>query len=190
MKISAGLMLCVLFLPTICAADPIIFTLNGVGTGTIGATPFTAASFVFTLTTDTTLITSFAEGVTTPPVAGAGISIAGFGAGTFSNLEDVFDNQNFGTVGITDSVHFDLLDGDAAILTTYDLRASLGPLPLTSLFFEQFSNVPTSLGNVTFSSVSSAAFTASSVPEPAALLLCGFGLLVLMLGRAKAAKHL
>jgi hypothetical protein len=171
--------LLVLILSGLGLADPIIFSIQGVGTGTVDTTAFTDAAFTFTVTSDTTLITAFADedgetGFQTPDVSGAGISIGGFGSGTFTDAEDIFVSNNTTYAGITDEGADDLLDGFNTSFATYDLQSSIGPLSMTSLeALNQFLDIPTSLGSVSFTLATGVLFTAATVvtPEPGTLVL-------------------
>jgi hypothetical protein len=158
-------------------ADPIIFTIQGDGAGTVGSTAFNDAAFTFTVTTDTSLVTNFTlgdgqTGFEAPFVSGAGISIGGIGSGTFTDTESIYDNNTLHYVGITDAYNVSF--------QTYDLQSSIGPLPLDAETIElQFLNIPTSLGSVTFTAATSVLFTATTVPEPGTLMLGAAGALLL-----------
>src|SRR5208283_1937661 len=127
-------------------ADPIVYTIQGSGTGTVDSTAFSDVAFMFTVTTDTALVTAFTEsdgqvGFETAGVSGAGISINGV-AGTFTDNEDIFVNNTTAYVGITDTV--DLLDGSNSAFFTYDLQSSIGPLSMDSIeALNQFVDVST-----------------------------------------------
>lgn len=146
---------------------------------------------MLTVTTDTTLITSAGQGIwVTPDVAGAGIRISGI-TGTFTHGEHVFASQILSWVGITDSVLDDLLDGSNGAISEYNLGSGIGPLPLTITHLAQFVDVPTSLGSVTFSSVSGVTFQATpglppSAPQPTAapVLVSPAAILALICGLA------
>ncbi len=113
-------------------------------------------------------------GFQTPDVSGAGISIGGFGSGTFTDAEDIFVSNNTTYAGITDEGADDLLDGFNTSFATYDLQSSIGPLSMTSLeALNQFLDIPTSLGSVSFTLATGVLFTAATVvtPEPGTLVL-------------------
>jgi hypothetical protein len=172
-------------------ADPITFTIQGIGSGTVGATPFNNEAFSLSVTTDTSLITGFGTtggetGFETPEVAGAGISIAGVGAGIFTDAEQIFDS-NFAEAGITDfpappGVSNDLLDGTNVAFLTYNLQSDIGPLSMSDITaLNNFVDIPTSLGSVTFTIANAVFFTAASplvAPEPGTLVLGAAGLLL------------
>jgi len=171
--------------------EPIIFTIQGVGTGTVNSTPFTDAAFTFTVTTDTTLIETFTltsgdTGFETPEISGADISISGIGPGTFADPEQIFLDHTLHRAGITDflgtdPIPTDLLDGVNASFAPYDLQSSIGPLPLTDLVaLDQFVDIPTSLGGVTFTLATDVFFTADTFvsPEPGTFVLAAGALLL------------
>ena len=173
--------------------DTIIFTIQGTGSGTVGSTAFNNAAFTFSVTTNTALITSFTfpdgeNGFETPAVSAAGITIGGFGSGTFTDEEQLFVSNTLNTVGLTDIASgggsMDLLDGTNTALGTYNLESSIGPLTLSDIVaLNQFIDVATSLGSVTFTAATNVVFTASEVqvPEPATWTLGGAGLAGLLL---------
>jgi len=170
--------------------DPIIFTIQGTGSGTVDSTAFNNAVFTFSVATDTSMITSFTfpdgeNGFQTPAAAGADISIGGIGTGTFTDDEQIFVSNTLNTVGLTDiqsgGSEMDLLDGTNAAFGTYDLQSSIGPLTISNIeALDQFVDIATSLGSVTFTAASNVIFTASevSVPEPVTSALAAAGLLL------------
>ena len=159
-------------------ADPIIFTIQGFGTGSVDTTAFNNVAFTFAVTTDTTSISSFTlpggeTGFQTPEVSGAGISIGGVGSGTFTDSEQMFALNTTKFAGIADflgspvPVSTDLLDGFNTSFLTYNLQSSIGPLPLTALQgLNQFVDIPTSLGSVTFTLATGVFFTADTGITP------------------------
>jgi hypothetical protein len=173
-------------------ADQIAYTIQGSGTGTVDSTAFSDVAFLFTVTTDTALITAFTEsngqvGFQTAKVSGAGISINGV-AGTFTDNEDIFVNNTTAYAGITDT--FDLLDGSNSAFSTYGLQSGIGPLSMDSIeALNQFVDISTSLGSVTFTAVTDVLFTATAAPEPGTLVLGAAGALLLagfkLLARAR-----
>jgi PEP-CTERM motif len=174
----------VVALATVLNAEPITFTINGTGSGTVGATAFTDAAFTVTLTTDTTLIEPLGPSAfITPDVSGVGLNIAGFADGTFDDSWAILVAET-GDAALSTPLEFDLINGNNAIFATYDLQSSLGPVSLNSpTTFGQFLNIPTSIGDVTINdSLANVTLTAvaSDVPEPATLALTALGLLGLM----------
>lgn len=165
-------------------AAPITFSITGLATGAVDATPFTDAPFVFTLSTDTALITMFANGFRTPQIAGVALHIDGFGDGTFTNTQHVFDNTTNSSAGITDNVAGDLVHGRNPVFGTYHLQAAIGPVLLNDAnTAEQFIDIPTSIGLVTFESVTNVTLTAVTTPEPTTLGLTLLGIVGLYVRR-------
>jgi hypothetical protein len=179
-------------------ADPIIFTIQGTGSGTVDSTAFNNVAFTFSVATDTSLITSFTlpgpqAGFETPAVAGADISIGGIGTGTFTDDEQIFVNNTVQTVGLTDisaaGGEMDLLDGTNTAFFTYDLQSSIGPLAMSDISaLNNFLDIPTSLGSVTFTLATGVLFTATEapVPEPATLAFATAGMLLVAVTRLLA----
>lgn len=165
-------------------AAPITYTFTGSGTGTIGSTGFTNASFVVTLegdTSDVGLLAGFGglSGILGLP---ANIDITGVGLLDFTGTAFIaagggFDNVDFGAlpqgnlINIMNSAFFgyDLVSDITASGTNFS-----GALA-------QFKNVGTSGGLLSFSSMSSVTFqsevSATSVPEPGSIFLLATGLL-------------
>jgi hypothetical protein len=104
------------------------------------------------------------------------ISISGFGVGSFVEPLYVYDNQAAKAVEFENQLQYDLIDlGVANVgLDTYDLTTSFGPITTTSPFFRE---VELNIGNLTFTNMSSATFTATTnvVPAPGVVLLGGIG---------------
>jgi len=146
--------------------SPITYRLTATGTGTVGTTPFTEATFTLELTTDTSLIINQGSGVYATPSTTGSIEIAGFGVGTFTDVIDVFSNINGGSVGAVGFSHgasqLDLCDLESPVLAGYDLTTAIGPAFSSTLVpVSQFQNIGTSLGDVSFSSYHDGTFTAT-----------------------------
>jgi len=164
-------------------ANPILFTFQGIGSGSVGAVGFTNASFTLTQSSDTSLITSFSNGFAltyeTPPASGASIAIAGFGSGILSTVTDVADVQqspsSFVALAIA-STGGDVA-GRGTTFDTYNLESAVGPIITPSQFVSNFT-VASTLGGVSFTSISNLTFTATTVPEPSTIPLLGAGLLL------------
>jgi hypothetical protein len=183
--------------PLPAMGGPITFTFQGTGTGTVGATPFTDQSYTITATADTSEVT-FNAGIYDLTNSSATIQIAGFSTATFLITTGEFDNQNpflfdgqeVAALGFT-SGGGDLGDLYGATFETYALNGSIGPLFFPQAFgFAAFSDVSTTIGNITFSdeaNVTFSAVTAAPEPGPFALIAGGLGGLALArCGRGRA----
>jgi hypothetical protein len=150
-------------LATIAAsAVPITYTFSIVTSGTIGATPFTNQTLTFTVTTDTTLIAGPIGTQHTPNFPASTVSVSSpAGNGTISVLSNILAAP--GAVGMTFG---DIIRVNSPALNTYDLSTAIGAT--TSTTAQLTTNVPTSLGTITFTG-GFAVFTASIAPQPTPL---------------------
>ena len=161
-------------------AAPLFITYSSVGTGTIGATPFTDAAFTISESLDTANIQTFTGGLSLDDNS-ASITIAGLGIFDFTTATRTFVNNTFGVVGFSragatpaDLVHS---SGDAAY-TTWDMTTSLGPYtgPGTLLQWSFFP-VLTTGGTLVFNDATpTVTFQAVATPEPASAALISLGL--------------
>ncbi|MGB8887049.1 MAG: PEP-CTERM sorting domain-containing protein [Candidatus Korobacteraceae bacterium] len=176
------------WLPTIATAGPITYTETFTASGTVNGSPFDG-TVMFSLTSDTTLVFGNCDGISgvfCTPNTMATVSIQGFGAGTFTDLFNVFVNQNIGVAGFTDDSLEDIVDLANPAFTTYDLKSPIGPLNTTYFFTDNGVMLGSSLGTVVFDSFSGTpTFQASegqgSTPEPGSFVLFGSGLFGLSL---------
>jgi hypothetical protein len=168
-------------------AGPITFTFEGTGSGSGTTSPasFFNAPFTFSLTTDTTLISSTPTGFVTPLVAPGSVSLDGttgtflFGSGPGNGVGVEVDGSSISLLLEENYWEGAGVSGDSSSLAGYDLESALGPLILDSPGGGM--TIPTSFGTFSFWSVSNATFTAttgSAVPEPATAGLAG-GILLL-----------
>lgn len=187
MKVKSWLFLGILVSGSLCLAAPITFTFQGTGSGTVNTVPFSSASFTFTESSDTSLVTSssipgFSINYITPFASGSIINIAGFGTGTISTLTDVADSQDLVTPGNSFVAFAMTTGGDVAgravIFATYNLQSALGPISTTNPFVSNFT-ISSTLGTVSFSSVSNITFTATTIPEPGTFPFMCVGALLL-----------
>jgi len=182
------------------SASPITILFDGVGSGMLGSTPFTNASFGFTITSDTNaLVAPSTEPTDFSTPAGTAISffVLNVGSGTFSSTGD----QAFFThpdpedrVGIWHFNSADWLTKTDPVFSTFNLQTNLGPIT-TDPAGDSPTVIPanggfeTSAGLLQIDSVSSLSFqeivTAPGTggapptvaPEPStwSLLVCGIG---------------
>lgn len=147
------------------AADPLSITISGTGSGSLGGRAFTAASFTFTLTTDT-------SGVSKPPCCSTldtasgsptTFSIGNVGSGNLTDNQAVFVSPNSYIIGLAHFNDGDVVDLSNISLSGYDFKKSLGPLTGTPSFVGSCPGVDcsafqTSAGTLTFSSISTVTF--------------------------------
>lgn len=150
-------------------AAPIRYEFTGVGSGQLGATPFTDARFVFSLEADTANVQFVPPDLHTVDAPTA-FSIGGVGSGTFITPTRVCSHLTnravcFSRAGTSGSDLVDLF-GEPE-LAGYDLKR---PIALVReedpVAVSQFEGVVTTLGTLSFSSIDFVTFRA--VPEPSA----------------------
>ncbi len=172
------------FLARTVHASTIDFMFSGTGSGNLDGQPFTAAAFSIESTADTIQISNSSI----LPVRSAMVTVPGLGLGTFTDPIDVFDNPHagYGVAGMIDLNVRDILDIENPVFFSYGLNTSLGPISGASdpangdpsgYIINSGSGFPTTAGVFTLTSVTSASFQATIVPEPATLTLLGTALL-------------
>ena len=163
-------------------AAPITFLFTGEGSGNLDTTVFTDAAFEVVIPADTDDMWYVEPGIPKISDLSGTIDISGLGIGTFVEPPYVFDNQTNSAVGFGNWIESDLIDlfVEGVGLDTYDLTTFFGPITDPDPYFGQFKNVELNIGDLTFTSMSYATFTA--IPEPATVCLLGLGGLVLLLG--------
>jgi hypothetical protein len=166
-------------LSTITAqANPITFSFTGVGSGSLDTTVFTDAAFEVLIFADTANV-SYPFEPDIPAIDGlnGSINISGIGVGNFVEPLYVFDNHTGQAVGFGTQYHdrIDLFESGVG-LDTYGLTTSFGPITDTNPIFSQ-DGVELNIGNLTFTGMSYATFTATTnvIPAPGAVLLGGIG---------------
>ena len=139
-------------IPLTAVAEPITFTESFNATGTVNGNPFDA-NVMFSLTTDTTLITG-SGGLFLTPAGVASVTIQGVGSGTFTDPFDVFDNQSVSVAGFTDVNIEDIVDLSNSAFATYDLKSAIGPLNSTFFFVDTGQGLGSTLGTIVLDSTS------------------------------------
>ena len=151
--------------------NTITVTQTGVGTGTIGTTPFTAADFTITsiADTDSRVQSGKAFGL---PNESASILIDGVGSYQFITPTAIFVNNGSGEPGFQETASepqggpYDLFDGpqNSAFLT-WGMQTSIGPISGTAELIQWFGEVQTSGGILNFQ-------IAGSVPSTFQATVC------------------
>lgn len=167
-------------MPLTAMADVITFAEAFIASGTVNGNPFSLSQVIFSLTTDTTLITG-SGGVFLTPDGPASIFIEGVGTGTLNDPFYVFDNQNVSVAGFTDVNIGDAVELSNSAFATYDLKSPIGPLISTFFFVGTGQAFGSQLGTIIIDSASDeqpplfvAAF-GGPAPEPNSLILFGSG---------------
>jgi len=166
-------------------AGAITYTETVIGTGTLGATPFTNALVTLTFIANTANIINSSPGIFQDTVGTGLISVAGVGNGTFTDQVEAVVNQGIPGAGLSDfTENLLMLWTNASVFATYNLASAIGPISSTAQINSVGFSYATSLGNLSFASTSgNSTFTATTTPEPATEMLLSAGLLGLAILR-------
>jgi hypothetical protein len=187
---------CLVMLAISSYADPITFSLSGIGNYSLGTTNFTDSPFTISLFADTANVVQIPDPYDNNTIflvgaSSSSIDLSGIGTGNILADLHFFVNQENSAAGITTATSVESSTGDLFDITnavgfaTYDLRTSLGPLSPVTVTFVDFAE-PTTLGQFGFTAIpQDVTFTAVATPEPASVGLFGFALLPLMLSKRK-----
>lgn len=168
-------------------AEPITYTEQQTGSGSLGSTSFTNALVTIVLTGDTTAITG-GSGFFSDVGTSATVTVSGIGTANFTDPMQVFDNQSTPAAGICDKALGceDVLDTVNSAFSAYTLAAAIGPLSGNPLG-NPFQSFPTTLGAFILTSSDDATnpstFIATPVPEPESLSLLSLGCALLLVAR-------
>jgi hypothetical protein len=181
----------VIFSAHTATASTLVYTLTGVGSGTISGTPFTSAAFVISFTENTASITnpamgyyeysgisgSFTEGSYSTNLTADTLEVNGNASTGMGNYEDVFlFNSDFGSsIGISQDPTLLGYALATAVTTGAVTGGQIGA-------FQDAAGFSTTSGDIIeFTSLSSLDFTAATpgtAPEPSTLALFAIGLFV------------
>jgi hypothetical protein len=145
------------------------YSISGTGSGSLGGTNFVDANFTISMSGDTALF----DGSDINPLISSSVSIDGLGTTTIGESTRLGINGSI--IFFSRSSGLDLFDFFLA--APVDLTQPFGPLSGIKVFaLNQFNDVASSLGLLSFNSSSDVLFQASAVPVPAAAWLFGSGL--------------
>lgn len=172
-KILAAAALLVAGLFSAAEAAPVTYTLSGTADGSVGATGFLGADFIWTFDGDSNDLLTLDSSHYILPFNSSSLDIAGFGVVTPSLQMGAVNNVIFpGALVLTDGTFSGGIAFGASSLLFYDGVTSLGPIPV---FFDISAPLPSDKGDfVLFASTMT--FQVVGVPEPVTLALFGVGL--------------
>jgi len=168
-------------------ADPITFTHQGMGSGSIAGTPFARTSFTITAVGNTSNRQSFGSGFSIDHDS-AMISITGVGTFIFTSGTRTFVNNDAQIVGFSraSTGGLDLFDGpNNTVFAAWDMFSSIGPVADGGTLSQWGAPRPpvlTNGGQLLFTDgLSPIIFTAivgqpAEIPEPTSLTLLGLSI--------------
>jgi hypothetical protein len=163
------------------AAEPITYIYEGTGSGAIGPATFTNAAFKITALADTDNVALWSEvgDAIQNTHLSTFVAITGHGSYTILTPSHTWGaNGLFGLdwAGLGQALDVNWITLDENSLDAYDLATPVGPIPETDpLHVDQFRDVLTTGGLLTFTSINEVTFTAI-IPEPGTLGLVGMAL--------------
>src|ERR1700733_8441545 len=153
----------------IACANPLTITITGSASGSLGSARFSSATFIFTVTGDTSQLVSpsCCQGdLETPSGAATTFTITGVGSGTLMDNQVVFVDPGRGTVGIAHANDGDMLDLDSNAFLGYKMDTSKGPIT-GQAFIGDDPVFGTSMGPLSISGAGTITFTFTVSAAPA-----------------------
>jgi len=176
--------------PSDVQAFPINYSFTGTGSGTVGVAGFNDAAFTVSIDADTNDV-AFQSSLGAFGILNLGgtIDITGVGVAGFTLPLFVFGGNGLNAIGFGNFSQGNLIAifEPGLGLAGYDLASNFGPVTSANDNLDQFANVATSLGTLTYSTMSDVAFvsTINAVPEPSTLVLLVSGLAGLVAWRRR-----
>lgn len=166
------------------AASPIIYTMTGTLSGTIGGVGFQNEPFTFVFDGDTTGVFDDSPTLLFNPVTASSLSITTIGSGDFTQALDVGVDSMNDSAGFADPTITDVLAAQNAGFAGWNLASSIGPLEQTGAAFLADGSFDTSLGTLDLIGATNVSFGAvAAVPEPATTGLIALSLVGVALRR-------
>jgi hypothetical protein len=181
--------------PVVVLAFPVTYIYNGVGSGALDTAEFINTTFTITAVADTDNISSWCCSDLQNTHISTTIDISGLGLFSITTPSQTWYSNlgNSGVIGLGADLGYNWLTLYDTAFMNYGLDTDLGPILAANIYdVNQFSDVVTSGGILSFSAIDSASFQAitdtAPVPEPTSLLLLGTGLGVIGLAAWRRRK--
>jgi hypothetical protein len=194
-RLSRQLLVLLVVVCTNAFAAPTEYLISGTGSGSLAGTAFDSQAFTITLIGDPGPNQKVID-----PLNSARVSIAGLGTTTLSMATvlgyfdgGIYNSEVVSGIYLTRKAgHQDFFDFLLPASSLTSLAAPIGPMASLNVYgLEQFKNVDSSMGLLTFNASSNIVFQAVAVPEPEnfALMIAGLAVLgALTRGRKRSAS--
>jgi hypothetical protein len=151
---------------TVAHAAPITYTFAGNASGRLGATAFSNAAFLVTAVGDSADVAMIGAGVPCNDFTGVAFTISGVGSGYITSPLSVAANNGGQLLALTLGGCADAgliwISGYDARISTYNLKAGIGPLALGSPSTQTGAAPETSRGLLTITNVAAMTFQAAA----------------------------